>query len=189
MPEGGEGPNMKHGSRTGDLDANRDPGKNPPLREGRSRPRSGSRTRRFATRVRSRWRRPAPVESGESPVCVSRHIGSRSVEISQTHRAQSVSAAVSLPRVFDRLAQRVLVIGTCSGIPYTAQVEENSHRPIGARGSTVSLQYLHLVRPHGQERKRMELFPPDSLQWTPPIALALCQSLSVRSLKIGRAHV
>src|ERR1035441_10084280 len=43
-------------------------------------------------------------------------------------------------------------------------------------------KYLHLVRPARQERTRMELFPPDSLQWTPPIALAPCQSLSVRSL-------
>jgi hypothetical protein len=33
-----------------------------------------------------------------------------------------------------------------------------------------------------QERKRMELFPPDSLQWTLPFALAVCQSQSVRSL-------
>ena len=41
-------------------------------------------------------------------------------------------------------------------------------------------QYLHLVLPHDKNEKRVELFPPDSLQWTPP--LALCQLLPVRGL-------
>jgi hypothetical protein len=43
-------------------------------------------------------------------------------------------------------------------------------------------QYLHLVLPHQEKEKRVELFPPDSLQWTPPLALALCQPLPVRRL-------
>src|ERR1019366_5676918 len=54
--------------------------------------------------------------------------------------------------------------------------------PIGARGSPVSLSISPFGAAARQERKRVELVPPDSLQWTPPIALALCQSLSVRSL-------
>ena len=33
-----------------------------------------------------------------------------------------------------------------------------------------------------KKEKWVELFPPDSLQWTPPIALALCQSLPVRGI-------
>lgn len=41
-------------------------------------------------------------------------------------------------------------------------------------------QYLHLVLPNQKNEKREELFPPDSLQWTPPLALALCQPLPVR---------
>jgi hypothetical protein len=54
--------------------------------------------------------------------------------------------------------------------------------PGQARFPRFCYQYFHRVLSHHNNEKRLELFPPDSLQWTLPLALALCQALPVSGL-------
>ena len=95
-------------------------------------------------------------------------IGSGGVEIAQAHRAQIVSAAVGLERVFEkkfrrairihRLARQFSGVGIRLVKPYTAHEEENTKRRIPAS----STQFSRLSPPATLLRKYFRGFATDS---------------------------